>query len=202
MSPNVDVIPGIFDLTEMVWKDSYDANAAAYETPKIVKDGIAKNGIYPKKWDDPIIAQWLVGKSLASPSGTAPSSAPTSTQPQASSSSSVRKSNTGAIAGGVVGGVLGLALLAGLAWFFLRRQRVQKQHAQRESNEKAELEGAGARNKPWLSGQTYSNDSKELGGGAKHEMLGSTGQHEMPSPAGNTYVEHGHKKAGQTFEMQ
>lgn len=31
-------------------------------------------------------------------------------------------SSTGAIAGGVVGGVAGLALIGGLAWFFLRRK--------------------------------------------------------------------------------
>ena len=52
---------GILDLTELRWKESYDANAATYETPKIVKDGIVKNGIYPK-WDDPMVAEWLTGK--------------------------------------------------------------------------------------------------------------------------------------------
>jgi LPXTG-motif cell wall-anchored protein len=31
--------------------------------------------------------------------------------------------DTGAIVGGVVGGVVGLALLAALAWWFLRRKR-------------------------------------------------------------------------------
>lgn len=31
--------------------------------------------------------------------------------------------NTGAVAGGVVGGIAGLALLAGLLWFLLRRRK-------------------------------------------------------------------------------
>ncbi|ERF72729.1 hypothetical protein EPUS_04782 [Endocarpon pusillum Z07020] len=44
---------GIFDLTEMQWRDNYDANADAYETPRMVKDGIAKEGMYPKEWDSP-----------------------------------------------------------------------------------------------------------------------------------------------------
>jgi hypothetical protein len=52
---------GIFDLTEMEWKDSYDANATRYETPKMVKAGIAKDGLYPKNWDDSVVAQWLTG---------------------------------------------------------------------------------------------------------------------------------------------
>jgi LPXTG-motif cell wall-anchored protein len=43
------------------------------------------------------------------------------------SDSSSKSSHTGAIAGGVVGGILGLALLAGLAFFFVRRSRKAKQ---------------------------------------------------------------------------
>lgn len=52
---------GIFDLTEMQWKDSYDAKAERYETPKVVKDGIESGGVYPGKWDDPVISEWLTG---------------------------------------------------------------------------------------------------------------------------------------------
>jgi Kelch motif len=50
---------GIFDLTEMQWRNDYDVNADAYETPRMVKDGIAKEGTYPKKWDSPELARWL-----------------------------------------------------------------------------------------------------------------------------------------------
>jgi hypothetical protein len=32
---------GIFDMTDMVWKDSYDANASDYQSPEVVKDWYA-----------------------------------------------------------------------------------------------------------------------------------------------------------------
>ena len=187
----------------MQWKQSYDADAAAYETPKIVKDGIAENGTYPKAWDDPVVAEWLIGKASASPSTSkpAPSAAPTSTQtqPQASSSPSAGKSNTGAIAGGVVGGVIGLALLAGLAYFFFRKHRVQKQNDQRATFEKPELEGASGGSKPWIAYRGYNNDSKELGGASKHELPVSTGQYEMSAPGETRDMK---RKAVPTYEMQ
>ena len=33
---------GVFDMTEMRWKDSYDANALAYRTPEAVKGWYAR----------------------------------------------------------------------------------------------------------------------------------------------------------------
>ncbi len=36
---------GIFDLTEMTWGSSYDASAAPYTTPRIVKDWYSKNDL-------------------------------------------------------------------------------------------------------------------------------------------------------------
>ena len=44
-------------------------------------------------------------------------------KPDDSDSKSSSDTNTGAIAGGVVGGVAGLALIAALLWFFLKRKR-------------------------------------------------------------------------------
>lgn len=48
------------------------------------------------------------------------STLPSSTPSDAAQSGSV---NSGAIAGGVVGGVVALALIAGMAWFLIRRRR-------------------------------------------------------------------------------
>lgn len=49
--------------------------------------------------------------------------------PSGTSSPSSSSSNGGAIAGGVVGGIAGLALIAGLLWFFLRRWKQSRPQA-------------------------------------------------------------------------
>ena len=62
---SVDDFPqgfGVFDLTEMQWKKSYNSSAETYITPQIVKAGIAANGTYPQIWDNPNTALWLTGK--------------------------------------------------------------------------------------------------------------------------------------------
>jgi len=41
---------GIFGLTEMIWKDSYNDSAALYSTPSQVRDYITANGSYPLEW--------------------------------------------------------------------------------------------------------------------------------------------------------
>ena len=144
------------------------------------------------------VSIWLMLFAATDATGTGLSSAASSTQTPMSPSSGGGKSNTGAMAGGVVGGVVGLAVLAGLIWFFLRKRRLQEQTPQNKSYEKAELEGADGRSKPWMSKHEYGNDSRELGSEAKHEMPGSTRQYEMPA----TYATAGNARAGQTFEMQ
>jgi hypothetical protein len=53
---------GIFDLTELGWKTSYDASAAAYQTPDIVKQYISTNGPYPATWDSETVASFLSSK--------------------------------------------------------------------------------------------------------------------------------------------
>jgi hypothetical protein len=50
---------GIFDLTELAWKSSYDPNAAPYTTPVAVKAANAKNGKYPAEWSSPTIESWF-----------------------------------------------------------------------------------------------------------------------------------------------
>jgi hypothetical protein len=97
---------GIFDLTNMQWKDQYDADAEAYVTPKVIKEGITMGGVYPQKWDNPLVEHWIIRDSS---SDTIPKS-------------STHRSNAGLIAGSVVGGVVALALVVSLIALCWRRR--------------------------------------------------------------------------------
>lgn len=89
---------GIFDLTAMEWKDQYDAGAAPYVTPDVVKAWYNEHGQYPASWSNAIVEAWF-----------------TRTAPPGSL-------NLGAIAGGVVGLVVVLFLVGLLTYFFMRRR--------------------------------------------------------------------------------
>ena len=52
---------GVFDVTDMVWRDSYDAGSGPYNTPKIVKDYNAANPGYPPSvLSDPVVRDWFI----------------------------------------------------------------------------------------------------------------------------------------------
>ncbi|KAL9034613.1 MAG: hypothetical protein Q9214_006967 [Letrouitia sp. 1 TL-2023] len=107
---------GVFDLTAMEWKDSYDPRAPSYVTPDAVKDYYRKNGREPV-WDNDVVKGWFTKSSLSQTnSSIVPSSSPTS---QAGSSGT----NGGAIAGGTVGGVAGLALIAFSCLYLIQLRR-------------------------------------------------------------------------------
>ena len=57
---------GIFDLTDMAWKDEYDVNAAPYKTPELVKSWYSTNGRYPIRWDDPATEKLVTGAGQSS----------------------------------------------------------------------------------------------------------------------------------------
>jgi hypothetical protein len=89
---------GIFDLSDMEWKDHYDAAAAPYVTPDVVKSWYSEHGLYPASWSNATVAAWF--------------------NPSAKQGSS----KIGVIAG-AVGGVVVLLLLVGtVAWVLLRRR--------------------------------------------------------------------------------
>ncbi|KIW32491.1 uncharacterized protein PV07_04034 [Cladophialophora immunda] len=111
---------GVFDMTELEWKDSYDPSAATYQTPNIVKQYISANGQYPTTWDSQTVESWLSAKAAPNPTS---SSSPASSSPASNGGSG--SSNTGAIVGGVVGGVGGLLIL-GSAFFYRRHQRSRR----------------------------------------------------------------------------
>jgi len=136
---------GIFDLTGLQWRSSYDASAEAYRSPTIVKDDIKTNGQYPSSWDSKVVEglftnkgkwsmsvteSWLtidIGVDTA-PSGSTGGSSSDATETPSPNASSGTSSNTGAIVGGVVGGIGGLVLV-GLAIFFFRRRSRKRESA-------------------------------------------------------------------------
>jgi hypothetical protein len=105
---------GIFDLTEMQWKNQYDADADPYVTPQIIKEGIASTGEWPQTWDDPLIATWIKGDT----SRDVPSPDPDDDQ-------SGSRGNIGVIAGSAVGGIIGAALIiCAIVLIWRRRERI------------------------------------------------------------------------------
>ena len=198
---------GVFEMTKMVWNERYNASAAEYVTPKVVKSWIKQNGPYPSTWDDATVEGFFVRSSkynlstlywsynihlltshlatstnsTSSPSGT---SSPSSS---ASSSSSKSSSNAGAIAGGVVGGIALLAIIGGLVWFFLRRRR---QSVPRQNHSLHSIEAVPEKSASPLVAQSElpaGYDSGPLAAksgqyqGAAHEMptRGDGARHEM-----------------------
>ncbi|KAF9640839.1 putative kelch repeat protein [Lasiodiplodia theobromae] len=112
---------GVFDMTEMRWTASYDADAAAYEVPSVVREWYQGGDAEPEWSSDSVKALFAnVTRTTAS------SSTPSASSTVSLSSSSGSTNHTGAIVGGVVGGLCGLALI-GLAFFLLRRHRSRKQ---------------------------------------------------------------------------
>ncbi|OLN83698.1 Kelch repeat-containing protein-like protein 6 [Colletotrichum chlorophyti] len=108
---------GVFDLTTLEWKDEYDAAAASYETPEIVKSWYDDGNLANVEYSSDVAA--LFKQSNTGSSETEPGSGSSSDDSGSSST------NTGAIAGGVVGGVAGAALI-GLAIWLLRRRKQKK----------------------------------------------------------------------------
>lgn len=90
---------GVFDLSALEWKDQYDAVAAPYVTPDVVKAWYNEHGRYPASWSNATVEAWFLPMSQSASNSKLP-----------------------AIAGGVVGAVLGCLLLGTLAWCGLRRR--------------------------------------------------------------------------------
>lgn len=50
---------GVFDISELQWRDSYDADAASYVTPKLITGYINDHGPYPSTWTNEINQDWF-----------------------------------------------------------------------------------------------------------------------------------------------
>ncbi|KAL6721484.1 hypothetical protein ACLMJK_000588 [Lecanora helva] len=126
---------GIFDLSSMEWREGYDADAAPYVTPTVIKNYYHENGRYPAVWSNPIIKDWFgptvsarntTDSSAASPTLTdhPPSASFAKPIPTISSTPSSKSSkDIGSIVGGTVGGAAALGFVASLVYFTLRRKR-------------------------------------------------------------------------------
>lgn len=126
---------GIFDMTAMKWKANYDANAAPYVTPDVIKSYYRTNGRFPAVWDNKLVQSWFTKSRVTSNSSTTSGSA----GPDHTSQSRSSGKKTGAIAGGTVGGLAALVLFCFLALIFIRRQR----HGANEKAHGPQLPGFG-----------------------------------------------------------
>ncbi|KAK3290355.1 uncharacterized protein B0H64DRAFT_63622 [Chaetomium fimeti] len=108
----------LFDMTEMKWKTSYDANAAAYERATVIDTWYNNGSLDVVEWSSNAVRDMFASKSTTDPGSTSsPSPSPSGTGSESESTP------VGAIAGGVVGGVAGIALIAGIVWLLMRRRR-------------------------------------------------------------------------------
>ncbi|OHW93407.1 kelch repeat protein [Colletotrichum incanum] len=110
---------GVFDLTDLSWKDEYSADASNYDSPEAIKTWYNEGNLASVEYSEGVEGLMKSGTSGSSFFSGSDSG---STSNDSGSSST----NTGAIAGGVVGGVVGVALI-GLAAFCLMRRRKHKQ---------------------------------------------------------------------------
>ncbi|KAL8632441.1 hypothetical protein Q9189_001816 [Teloschistes chrysophthalmus] len=141
----------IFDLTAMKWSDRYDANAAPYTTPRVVKDWYQKNGTSSAQWDDTRVREFfrVSAGSSTSTNNTSPKPTP---RPH--------RTPAGAIAGGVVGGLALLSILIALLyWFLLRRRRRQAQRPHISDPYKADMAYAHI---PSEDGRRFEADGKAM----------------------------------------
>ncbi|CAG9957483.1 unnamed protein product [Clonostachys rosea f. rosea IK726] len=107
---------GIFDLTELKWKDEYDPDAKPYESPQIVQEWDRQQ----VSWASLQLEALFNKNSSTDTTQTMP--APTMTDSTNSDSDTNKSRNIGLIVGGVVGGVAFLALLVAGLWFLKRRR--------------------------------------------------------------------------------
>ncbi|KAK8135305.1 hypothetical protein PG984_003245 [Apiospora sp. TS-2023a] len=174
---------GIFDLTDMAWKNQYNAGADPYDTPGMVRDWYAQGGIDSVSWaNNEIKAMFNPGTNKT----VNPTSSDTPSTTESGRESSSNNPNTapdnkldrnGIIVGITVGGVVGVALIIALAVFLLhyRARRRQAPRRQRDTWFKAELPTEGVKQQQ-LDRLYY----PELDSNQGHSELGPECRHEMP----------------------
>ncbi|KAJ9659749.1 hypothetical protein H2201_007185 [Coniosporium apollinis] len=111
---------GIFDMAAMTWADEYDADAAAYESPDVVRKWYERGALSSVAWTSPTVRDLFMDRDTIKGSSTSNTLATPTLS--ATPTSAGQKTPVAAIAGGVVAGVLVLAALAAVV-FVRRRNR-------------------------------------------------------------------------------
>ena len=122
---------GIFDMNSLQWKDSYDADAGAYESPGIVRDWYANGYETSPSVDFPTsfpTFPLLIDMSLLTPTYRGMNNVEWNNDDVKAMFADFKlptpeKKKTGAIVGGSIGGVAGILALCALAFWFLRRRK-------------------------------------------------------------------------------
>ncbi|KAI5814536.1 hypothetical protein BZA77DRAFT_98075 [Pyronema omphalodes] len=119
----------LLDLTSGMWVDKFNVDAGQYQVPQPVVEAIGGtvNGSATKMqpnggFDSPevkALMQFNVKKS----SNSSPDSVSGGSDAKSTFDTPATTSNHTAAIAGVVGGVAGVAIIAGLVWFFLRRRK-------------------------------------------------------------------------------
>ncbi|KAI1459324.1 hypothetical protein F4805DRAFT_77319 [Annulohypoxylon moriforme] len=109
---------GIYDMTELKWTDSYNPNAAEYESPSVVADWYARGEMNNVTWCNNLQELFINGSSGTY--GTATNA--TSTEPDNS-----RFKKTGIIVGCTIGGVVFLSIVSTLVFLVLRWRRRRRE---------------------------------------------------------------------------
>ena len=148
--------------TELAWKNRFDAEAAAYQSPAAVTEWYTKSGVASVKWASEDVQKLFLDE--APPPGTTADDTGDSSSP----SSGGLELTGGGIAGIVVGSVCGVVLIAGASWFFLWRRRSRSDAKELDARSHCQEMGAAER--------------CELGGDERREMPCDQGFSEMGSP--------------------
>ncbi|KAL8847654.1 MAG: hypothetical protein Q9221_007296 [Calogaya cf. arnoldii] len=111
---------GIFNMTSLAWEDHYTANAPAYVQSDPIRTFYANSPQNGSQFSTPELKE-LFQTTHFTPVGTSDSNSTGGPAPDAQSSSG--DDHTGAIAGAVVGGVVGLAVIAGIVFYFQKRAK-------------------------------------------------------------------------------
>ncbi|KAK5097819.1 hypothetical protein LTR70_002861 [Exophiala xenobiotica] len=137
---------GIFDMTAFNWSSSYDANAAQYESPDVVKQYYSSSFTTPS-WSNPTLAEVFGAQTSLSTEATSSASTPSS--PSTSNYSPSPSSSSTPILPIAVGVAVGFVLIVGtaVAAICLRRRRRSKQKVEKDDQN-------------WLQGESHRTEWK------------------------------------------